>query len=158
MTAGLAWVRRRQRSLARAVLTLFVAAWLQAAIVPCAMAHGDEPRSPAPAGQDVHGGHGGDGHGAAGAAHRDAGQGHPCVYCPPGDEHRAAGDCDGADCAYPHEPQADARAAGILHAALPVALVGSAPLPPAGAGCSDESVAEAIPRIPLSVSYCRFIE
>ncbi|MFO1408418.1 MAG: hypothetical protein U1F08_12940 [Steroidobacteraceae bacterium] len=35
---ALQWVRRHERSLARVVLALFCVAWLQAAVVPCAMA------------------------------------------------------------------------------------------------------------------------
>jgi hypothetical protein len=117
VTTGLAWIRRRQRLLARAVLGLFVAAWLQAAVVPCVMAHGD------------------DGHAAA--------------------HHAGAAAHHGADAA---EPQVDARAAGFLFATLPVAYVVPALYLPVPSPCSDPSVAEAIPRIRLSVSYCRFIE
>ena len=52
----------------------------------------------------------------------------------------------------------DARAGGLLFVALPVAFV--VPSPDAGlaADLADAAVAEAIPRISLSVSYCRFIE
>ncbi len=39
VTIGLNWVRQRQRVLTRAVLALFVLAWLQAAALPCVMAH-----------------------------------------------------------------------------------------------------------------------
>lgn len=130
---GLTWVRRRQRSLARAVLALFCAAWLQAAIVPCVMAHDDREHD-------------------GGAA------GHPCLYCPPDADHGSAGGCDGRDCAYPHEPQVDARAVGVIFTALPVAFVLPAQAVSSATDCSVVAVPEAIPRIRLSVSYCRFIE
>jgi hypothetical protein len=155
---GLRWVRRRQRSLSRAVLALFCVAWLQAAIVPCVMAHSADPlpqSQPAPS-------H----HHDAGAAHDHAAmsadapaapESHPCLYCPPGQS--AADDCDDhGGCAYPHEPQVDARAASMIFAAVPVSFVAPAP----GALVVAERLAPAapaiIPRISLSVSYCRFIE
>jgi hypothetical protein len=144
VTTGLAWIRRRQRLLARAVLGLFVAAWLQAAVVPCVMAHGDDGHAAA--------------HHAGAAAHHGADAAEPCMYCPPGADHGAPAVCDSGDCPYPHEPQVDARAAGFLFATLPVAYVVPALYLPVPSPCSDPSVAEAIPRIRLSVSYCRFIE
>lgn len=160
MTAGLVWVRRKQRSLARVVLALFVAASLQAAIAPCTMAQGAEPQlvAPSEAGHAAHPAHGNHAQGEAGAAHHDGDAGHPCLYCPPGADHGPSGECDGAHCTYPHEPQADARAAGLLFVALPVVFVLPAPAASVVAECSEASVAEAIPRNRLSVSYCRFIE
>jgi len=133
MMFGLAWVRRRQRSLARGVLALFCAAWLQAAVVPCVMAHD-------------------------GQANDDGAAGHPCVYCPPDADHGSTGGCDGRDCSYPHEPRVDARAVGVIFMALPVAFVLPAPATKIATDCSASAVPEAIPRVSLSVSYCRFIE
>lgn len=158
---GLASVRRRQRSLTRAVLALFLAAWLQAALAPCAMAHGQQAGAggPAPAGHAAHGAPGHDaGHHGGDAPHHGDVQAHPCIYCLPGTDHGASADCDGRDCAYPHEPQVDGRAAGLLFAALPVAFFAPAPAASVVADCSESSVAEAVPRNRLSISYCRFNE
>ncbi|MCM2310869.1 MAG: hypothetical protein NDI84_05645 [Steroidobacteraceae bacterium] len=83
--------------------------------------------------------------------------GQPCLYCPPG--HSAAGDCDGhGGCAYPHEPQVDARAAGTLFVALPVSYF--APLPGANlvAHRADPTPTDVTPKVSFAVSYCRFIE
>jgi len=154
---GLHWVRRRQRALARGVLALFCAAWLQAAIVPCVMAHASEAASP-PQGQahhshDAHAGH--DHDAMASPPDTDAGA-PPCVYCPPG---QAGDSCDGhGGCAYPHDPQVDARAAGALFTALPVSLVLAAPAASVVADRANHRLPAAIPRVSLSVSYCRFIE
>ena len=153
VTSGLAWVRRRQRSLARGVLALFCAAWLQAAIVPCVMAHdGDVPVQAAPT--DDHHRH----MAHDGQQHDSGAAGHPCVYCPPDADHGGAGSCDGRDCAYPHEPQVDARAVGVIFMALPVAFVLPAQAISTATDCGVAAVPEAIPRVSLSVSYCRFIE
>jgi hypothetical protein len=120
------WVRRHERSLARAVLALFCVAWLQAAVVPCAMA--------APAMQDCE---------------------HHCPYCPP--EHAAAADHAGS-CAYPHQPQADGRAAPALAGALP-AVLPVAPVPAVVAlDMPAAAVAAGPPRIPIPVQYCRYLE
>ena len=155
---GLGWVRRRQRSLTRGVLALFCAAWLQAAVVPCVMAHTDEPVAPAPApAHQHHDGHAGHDHAGTMPEPHEARTAHPCLYCPPGE----SGDrsCDGhGGCAYPHEPQVDARAAGAIFAALPVSFVVPAP----GALVIEDRlrapVIEVVPKVSLSVTYCRFIE
>jgi hypothetical protein len=129
---GLGWVRQRQRVLTKAVLALFALAWLQAAALPCVMAH-TGAEAPAPAVHD-------------------------CIYCPP--QSAPAGDCadDGA-CAYPHEPAVDARVAATLFVALPTLGV---VLPEASAGHAleplESSAAGPIPRIPFAVSYCRYLE
>lgn len=150
---GLAWVRRRQRSLARGVLALFCAAWLQAAIVPCVMAHDGDVAVQATTTDDHHQ------HAAHdGQAHDDGAAGHPCLYCPPDADHGSAGGCDGRDCAYPHEPQVDARAVGVIFMALPVAFVLPAQAISTATDCGVAAVPEAIPRVSLTVSYCRFIE
>lgn len=132
VTFGLHWVRQRQRALTRGVLALFVLAWLQAAALPCVMAHAGAASPPAAA--------------------------HDCVYCPPAND--APGDCtDHGSCAYPHEPQVDARAAAAVFLALAPSVAApemvyvvreSAP--------PDRGLNEPIPRVPIPVSYCRFIE
>ena len=155
MKSGLQWFRRRQRSLARGVLGLFCAAWLQAAIVPCVMAHAAPDAAPASAHQG-HAAMAGHDHDAMAAGHEADGEGSPCVYCPPADS--GHGSCDGHACLFPHDPQVDARAASVLFSALPVAFV--LPMPDAVlvADRAGPAVPEAIPRVSLSVSYCRFIE
>ena len=132
VTLGLNWVRQRQRALTRGVLALFVLTWLQAAALPCVMAHPDTMAPPA--------------------------QVHDCVYCPPVND--APGDCgDHGSCAFPHEPQVDARAAAAMFVALapcvtaPVILSASRE-----AAAPDQTLNEPIPRVPIPVSYCRFIE
>jgi len=132
LTTGLQWVRQRQRDLTRVVLALFVLAWLQAAALPCVMAH---------------------------SMASDAGTAaHHCPYCPPADA--AQGGCDDhGTCAYPHDPQVDARVAAAMFVALPASIV----LPFADAAVSPArtpraALTEPIPRIPIAVSYCRFIE
>lgn len=155
---GLEWVRRRQQWLARVALALFCAAWLQAAVAPCVMAHSHDgaPRSAAP----DHRGHGAhDGHDraapAAGSSPDPAE--HPCLYCP-ADEPGAAS-CDGqAGCAYPHEPQVDARAAGGIFAAVPVSFLVPSPGARLLTDRVDPTASAVSPRVSLSVSYCRFLE
>lgn len=161
MHFGLEWIRRRQRTLARVALGLFCAAWLQAAIVPCVMAHGAAPASPSePLYTDVHqhhdGARAGHDHDAPPVDHA-AGASHPCLYCPP--DAAASGDCGShGGCAYPHDPQVDARAAGAILLAIPVA---SAPVAPAATPVSHRTnlaVPQAVPKVSLAVSYCRFLE
>jgi hypothetical protein len=138
VTFGLQWVRRRQRDLTQVVLALFCLAWLQAAAVPCAMA-GEEPPVASQASVD------------AGAA------GHDCQYCPPPQGAPAGDDQPGA-CAYTHQPQVDARAAaGWMIAAPVVAAFTSFEVRPILAVVLPPAVAHP-PRLPFSVSYCRFIE
>jgi hypothetical protein len=83
---------------------------------------------------------------------------HDCVYCPPAND--APGDCtDHGSCAYPHEPQVDARALASMFMALapciafPVTVdaLREVALP-------ARPLDEPIPRVPIPVSYCRFIE
>jgi len=154
---GLAWLRRRQRSLSRGVLALFCAAWLQAAVVPCVMAHADAAAPSAETSRhDGHEAHGGHDHAAMAAGHGGGHAPHPCLYCPP----ETSGDdsCDGhGGCAYPHDPQVDARA-GAIFAAVPVPYF--APLPRVARVTQrvETAAVDAVPRISLSVSYCRFLE
>jgi hypothetical protein len=132
MTFGLHWVRQRQRALTRGVLALFVLAWLQAAALPCVMAHAGTAAPPAPV--------------------------HDCVYCPPAND--APGDCsDQGSCAYPHEPQVDARTAATMFLALTPSVAIPATVDVARKATPlDRLSNEPIPRVPIPVSYCRFIE
>ena len=176
LNIGLRPIRRRQRSLTKGVLALFCVAWLQAAILPCTMAH---PSDAAPAttasetakqheghdGHAVHAAHEGhEGHGApAGSDHAGSAAGsgtiapaHLCPYCPPGDSFAA--DCDGHGCAFPHDPQVDGRSVGAIFAALPVSFAAAAPGARVVALRAGAVTPEIVPRVSLSVSYCRFIE
>lgn len=155
MTFGLRWIRRRQRSLTRGVLALVCAAWLQAAVVPCVMAHDGSP-APAAASHAQHEGHAAHGHASPSAPADEARPGHPCLYCPPGAHD--TDDCGEQGCAYPHGPQVDARAAGAIFAALPVPFVVPLEGKPVVAGQPPPSSHARVPRVSLSVSYCRFIE
>ena len=153
MKFGLQWFRRRQRSLARGVVALFCAAWLQAAVVPCVMAHAPAPAPAAhhdPAAMEGHD------HGGMAAAHVADGDAAPCIYCPPSNSEHDS--CDGHDCRFPHDPQVDARAAGVLSSVLPVAFVLPTHAADAVTCSADPAVPEAIPRVSLAISYCRFIE
>lgn len=158
MDFGLAWFRRRQRALSRAVLTLFCAAWLQAAIVPCTMAHAEiapQPdAAPAHQGHDAHGGHD---HATMLAEQGGTGADHPCLYCPPG----GSGDdsCEGhGGCAYPHDPQVDARGAGAIFSAVPVSFFAPSPGVERVVQRAESSAADQVPRVRISLSYCRFLE
>jgi len=125
-------VRRRQRALARVVLALFCLAWLQAAVVPCAMATGASMAMP------------------AGAQH--------CPYCPPGDAPSAATDHAGS-CVYPHQAQVDAGAAAVLAMAVPVSSF--APMMDVAAHRLQLPAAvdpDPAPRIPIPLRFCRYLE
>ncbi len=136
MANGLQWIRRRQRTLTRAVLALFALAWLQVAVVPCAMA-------------DV---------GAVGTMPQ-AETHHDCGYCPHAPQHAPAGGGQHDACAYPHEPQAASSDAAILQLAIPpattIVVVGVEVQPPSASAPPDTT---AIPRRPIADSYCRRIE
>lgn len=139
-------------------MTLFCATWLQAAVAPCVMAHAPVA---APASAGAHASHGEHGHADHdGHAGHDAPAQHhaadPCLYCPP--DHHGSGTCDTRDCAYPHDPQVDARAAGALFAALPASFVVPAPAAPLIADRAEPGTPAVVPKVRLSVSYCRFIE
>ena len=154
---GLGWVRRRQRSLARGVLALFCAAWLQAAVVPCVMAHEAALAVTVDgAVQHQHSSGVGHDHGDVAAALDSTGPSHDCLYCPP-DETGSAPCDEQSGCTYPHGPQVDARA-GAIYVALPAAFVVPAPAPLRFAAGIAPAVPEFVPRVRLSVSYCRFLE
>jgi hypothetical protein len=113
------------------MLALFCLAWLQAAALPCVMAH---------------------------TAPANASSGHDCPYCPPAGSSPAACDDQGA-CAYPHQVQVDSRAAAIMFAAIPVSVVPAIAGEPRHAMRSPASgPPEPVPRQPLTVRYCRYLE
>lgn len=135
---GLHWIRRRQRTLAQGVLALFCLVWLQAALIPCAMALA--PQGGMAAGAEEH-----------------------CVYCPQaGQPADAAVEQAPSGCLYPDgSAQVDTRVAFV--AALSVPLAASAfVLPPVADGHAlvptRTGDAAAIPRPPLAVSYCRYLK
>jgi hypothetical protein len=135
---GLHWIRCRQRALAKGVLALFCLVWLQAALVPCAMAYA--PQGGMAMGAEEH-----------------------CVYCP---ESAKSGDAGveqaPADCLYPDgAAQVDTRVAFVAALAVPLAAA-TFLLPPVADGPvtvperADDPAA--IPRPPLAVSYCRYLK
>jgi hypothetical protein len=130
-------VRRRQRALARVVLALFCLAWLQAAVVPCAMA--TAPSTAMPDGA------------------------HHCPYCPQGDAPSAATDHAGS-CVYPHQAQVDARAVDARAAAiLSVAFPASSFTPMTDVAAHGLHLPAAVspdpvPRIPIPLRFCRYLE
>jgi hypothetical protein len=131
---ALDWIRRRQRSLARGVLALFCLVWLQAALVPCAMA-----LMPG---------------GTAGAPMEH------CSYCPPTPD--ADGDSGAAAvCTYPDGPQVDSRTAAVAAPLLLAPPTTSFVLEIASVQshavlADDRPPDRAGP--PLAVSYCRFLK
>ncbi|HXW10892.1 MAG TPA: hypothetical protein VD737_09760 [Steroidobacteraceae bacterium] len=131
---ALDWIRRRQRSLARGVLALFCLVWLQAALVPCAMAlvPGDMAGAPM----------------------------EHCSYCPP--TPGADGDSGAAAvCTYPDGPQVDSRTAALaapLLLALPTTsfVLEIASLEPHAVPADHRPPDR--PGTPLAVSYCRYLK
>jgi hypothetical protein len=130
------WLRTRQGTHTKAILGVFVFAWLQAAVVPCVMAHAPTFESSEARPAPMH-----------------------CPYCPPaaggesGDCHHATG------CVFPHDSRIDARTLSPL--------LGPPPCQMPGADAKPDSVSSRIaagdlhgdvPRRPLSVSYCRYLE
>jgi len=162
--SGLQWIRRRQRKLARAVLPLVALAWLQVAAIPCVAAHESAGRvaasqheAAAPHDSHDHAAHHGLDHGGHEAA--DAPAHGPCLYCPPDHAGHGTSGMEGGRCAFPHDPQVDARVAS-LELAPPLDFVPFAYLSePAQTGtCLIADRPEPVPRRSLVVSYCRFIE
>lgn len=137
---------------------MFCAAWLQAAIVPCVMAHGGAGPQPDEVSiHEAHDGHGAHDHAAMLSAQGGSDAAHPCLYCPPGES--GGESCDGhGGCAYPHDPTVDARGAGAIFAAVPATYFVPVPGVQRVVLRAESSVAAAVPRVPLSVSYCRFLE
>lgn len=157
MISGIKWIRSRQRALARAALALFALAWLQAAIVPCSMAFAtDHSMSTALQLHDrAHDGHG--------LGHEGHASGEPpvphCPYCPPTQDGPVA-DCDHeADCAFPHDPRIDARTLTTLFGPPPCQFLDLGSRLDAGVlGIAASDVPRDVPRRPLAIRYCRFIE
>lgn len=127
--AGIPGIRARQRSLTRIVLALFCLAWLQVAAVPCTMAHA-----------------------AAGMESED------CGHCPWHSDESPR--CDGSgQCAYPHDPQVDARS--VVPAFLPIAggiAVSALFEEPTSLGMAAAVRPPDIPRPSVSVIHCRFLK
>lgn len=122
--------------LAQGVLALFCLVWLQAALIPCAMAL--TPQGGMPAGAEEH-----------------------CVYCPPGGQPADAEQAP-SGCLYPDgSAQVDTRMAYVAALSVPLA-VASFVLPPVADGPAlvptRTGDAAAIPRPPLAVSYCRYLK
>jgi hypothetical protein len=160
MISGIRWIRIRQRTLARVALALFALAWLQAAVVPCSMAFAVDPATAAAThSHDAsHAGHasGNDGHAghdpvASPSAH--------CPYCPPAMGGEGA-DCEhDSECAFPHDPQIDARTLTALFGPPPSHFLGlGSKLDTPALSVLAGDVERDVPRRPLAISYCRFIE
>jgi len=160
MISGIKWIRGRQRTLARVALALFALAWLQAAVVPCSMAFAVEP-STAAATQSHDGSHAAHASGHDGHAGHDpaAPQVSHCPYCPPAPDGQGA-DCDHeSECAFPHDPQIDARTLTALFGPPPSQFLGlGSRLESPALRTSASDVQRDVPRRPLAISYCRFIE
>lgn len=168
--SGLQWIRRRQRALARAVLPLVGLAWLQVAAIPCVAAHQSAGLVAAVPHESVaaHAGHdhGSHDHAAhAPAAHHGAhdaatAPSHgPCIYCPPEHAGHEGADEAGGRCAFPHDPQVDARVAALAIAPPPALTAFALAAEPALTARSLSADRPGpVPRRPLTVSYCRYIE
>jgi hypothetical protein len=100
MGNALQWFRRRQHGFARVLLAAFCAAWLQFAVLPCAMAHAAPPLSSSDDHADGHGG-APDGAEATAPCHGTIVVDDDCLYC--------LGDDPAGDCDYPREARADLR-------------------------------------------------
>jgi hypothetical protein len=131
---GLTWFRSRERALTQGVLALFCLVWLQAALLPCAMALTAEGMS------------------AVTEAH--------CPYCPPSSGSGATHHEGPAACTYPNAPQVDTRGTLATAAAAPVAPLPIllAPLHVLVAAPVPEDPDALLPRTSFAVSYCRFLE
>jgi hypothetical protein len=161
MPTGLAWIRRRQRALARSMLALFCLAWLQMAALPCVMAHPFEGSGPdaavaltGNAAAMDHGAHGMHAHQATGDPGQETSR--HCIYCPADSGHMAgSGD---EQCSFPHDPQVDARAAGAVLVPPLVVAYTLVAMPIASIRFPPQHAAATAPQTPLTVSFCRFIE
>jgi hypothetical protein len=153
MSSGINWFRTRQRALVKAALSLFAFAWLQAAIVPCTMLYAAEVSAPMVQ-QHAH-----TGEHAAHVGDVAPEQVH-CQYCPPARDDDSSAGCDHESrCAFPHDPQIDARALSPLYVSLPCTFIVPAPaLDTTSVLIAAGDVPRDVPRLPLAISYCRFIE
>lgn len=139
---------------------MFCLAWLQMAALPCVMAHPAAASGPAAVAFDGdgqapdHGAHGMHAHHAASEHGHDAVR--HCIYCPEDSGH--PGGAPDRQCAFPHDPQVDARAAGaVLAPPLAVAYTIVA-IPAVASRFPPPQAGSAAPPTPLIVSFCRFIE
>lgn len=160
MISGIKWIRSRQRALARAALALFALAWLQAAVVPCNMAFAmDHATAAAPHSHDASHASDDSGHDGHSGHESNAAQGSHCPYCPPAPDGQVA-DCDHeSECAFPHDPRIDARAPAAFFGPPPsqfLDLGSTLDAPVLRISASD--VSRDVPRRPLAIRYCRFIE
>ena len=116
------------------MLALFCLVWLQAALLPCAMAA-------LPAGLSV------------------VAEEH-CPYCPPAHATEAQDETGPAVCTYPDGPQVDTRgtlsaAAAPTPAPLPLLIIPLDGLAPPPLPDDTDSLR---PRTSFAVTYCRFLE
>jgi len=131
----------------RGVLALFCLAWLQLAALPCVMAGSDK----AAAGAMAH---------AEAMPAMSGVPGEDCLYCPPADHDHGDGVTGHEACAFPHDPQVDARASSALALAMPAVAPVFVVALDDGVGRAVAPVGEpwTVPRTSLVVSYCRFLK
>ncbi len=81
---------------------------------------------------------------------------HHCPYCPSDTDGTLADHASG--CAYPHEPQADGRAAAMFAIVMaPAEVLAPAGLVPVLLGVDLPPAVEP-PRLPVPLQYCRYLE
>lgn len=81
---------------------------------------------------------------------------HHCPYCPTDAGGTPADHASG--CAYPHEPQADARAAAMFATVFaPTEVLAPAGVVPVLLSVDEPPAAEP-PRLPVPLQYCRYLE
>jgi hypothetical protein len=129
------------------VLALFCLTWLQIAALPCVMAES----ATTAAGAMVH---------ADGMPAMNGMSGEDCPYCPPAGHDHGDAATDHAACAFPHDPQVDARASSALALAMPAVAPVFVVALDDGVGRAVAPVGEpwTVPRTSLVVSYCRFLK
>jgi hypothetical protein len=132
---GLDWIRRRQRALAKGVLALFCLVWLQAALLPCAMAFSADGMAASP---EEH-----------------------CVYCPPGVDHTGHDEpAPTTHCLYPDTAQADSRplTAGFVLPPLAASFVFKIAVAADPPAAYESALVPTVPRPPYSITYCRYLK
>jgi hypothetical protein len=82
-----------------------------------------------------------------------------CPYCPPAEDGSGVDCAHEAECAFPHDPQIDARALTALFGPPPgqVLDLGSKLAAPVLRISASDAPGE-VPRRPFAIRYCRFIE
>jgi len=139
---SLHWFRRKQRAIARFALAAFCLTWLQVAALPCVMA-----MDPADGGQMP--------------ADMVMAPGEHCIYCPP---ESTGSDAPGTTrdlCAFPHDPQVDSRiafASAVLAPPPVVVLMLAEDRTLAIVELERGDTASPLPRTPVAISFCRFLE